>query len=84
MVKFFAKEFLWLLLSLVLALPLAFLWLSGLDIVSTDSDFNQSEKIFVIELFLLAYVFSFVGIYLIRMVVGAIKILAGKEEAAEE
>lgn len=76
MKKFFAKEFLWLLLTIVLAVPLSFLWLAGLDIISTNQSFGEDEKVFVIELFLIAYAFSFAGIYLIRFVVGAIKAIS--------
>lgn len=78
MKKFFAKEFLWLLLTIVLAVPIAFLWLASLDIVSSEQSLNEDEKIFVIELFLIAYAFGFIGIYLIRFVVAAIKTLSAK------
>lgn len=76
MKKFLAKEFLWLLLTIVLAVPIAFLWLTGLDIVSTNQVFTEDEKIFVMELFLVAYAFGFVCIYLIRFVVAAIKTIS--------
>lgn len=76
MKKLFAREFLWLLLAIILAVPLSFLWLTGLDIVSADRSFSEDEQIFVIELFLLAYAVSFVGVYIVRFVVGAIKALA--------
>jgi len=76
MKKFFAKEFLWLLLSVILAVPIAFLWLTSLDIVSADRSFTKDEEVFVIELFLIAYAFGFIGIYLIRFVVAAIKALS--------
>ena len=73
---FFAREFLWLLLTIVLAVPLSFIWLTGLDVVADDPSFGEEEKIFVMELFLVAYAVSFLGIYLIRLVVAAIKTLA--------
>lgn len=76
MKKFIAKEFLWLLIALVLAVPIAFLWLAGLDIVSAEQTFSEDEKVFVIELFLLAYAFGVVGVYLVRFVIGAIKTLS--------
>lgn len=80
MKRFFAREFLWLLLTLVLALPLAFLWLTSVDIVSSKSAFEEDEKIFVAELFLLAYAISFLGIYLIRLIVASIKTLSAPAE----
>lgn len=76
MKKFIASEFLWLLLTLALAIPLSFLWLISLDVVAEDRSFSEDEKIFVAELFLIAYAVCFVGIYLIRLVVNAIKALA--------
>lgn len=76
MTKFLAKEFLWFLATLVLAIPLALVWLVGMDVVSRERSFTEDEQIFVIELFLLAYAISFVGIYVTRIVVGSIKKLA--------
>lgn len=76
MTKFIAREFLWFLLTLVLAVPLAFLWLVSMDIVSAGNSFTNDEEIFVIELFLFAYLICFLGIYLVRLVVAAIKKLA--------
>ncbi|MTB52937.1 hypothetical protein [Lewinella sp. W8] len=64
------------LITIVLAVPIAFFWLTGLDIVTDDPSFGEEEKIFVMELFLVAYAVSFLGIYLIRMVVAAVKTLA--------
>lgn len=75
MKKFFAREFLWLLLTLILAVPIAFLWLAGLDVVSAEQSFSEDEKVFVFELFLIAYAVGFLGIYLIRFIVAAIKTL---------
>ena len=75
MKKFLAKEFLWLLIALVMAIPIAFLWLASLDIVSAEQSFSEDEEVFVIEMFLIAYVFGVVGMYLIRFVVAAIKTL---------
>jgi len=76
MKKFLAKEFLWLLLTILLAIPIAFLWLTSVDIVSEPQTLEEGEKIFVIELFLVAYTFGFLGIYLIRFIVAAIKAIS--------
>lgn len=73
MKTFIAKEFLWLLLALVIAIPLSFLWLIALDVVTVGESFEGEEKIFVYELWLLAYVFSFVGVYLVRLVAAAVR-----------
>lgn len=76
MKKVVAREFLWLLATLVIALPLAFLFLVAMDIVAERSHFSEREKIFVLDLFFVAYLVNFIGIYLIRGIVLAIKTLA--------
>ena len=82
MAKTIAREFIWLIAALLLAIPLAFIFLIVMDIVSAQSSgFSEEEKIFILDLFVLAYLFSFLGIYLFRFVVMAIKTLAAPEEA---
>lgn len=80
MKKVIAKEFLWLMINLVLAAPLAFLFLSALDLVAEGDVFTENEQNFIAELFLLAYVFNVIGLYLLRFVVLAIQVLATKEK----
>ncbi len=77
--KIISKEFLWALITFVLAAPLSFLFMSGLDLVSREENFTANEKIFVLELFFVVYIFNFIGIYLIRFIYLAIKTLAKKE-----
>ena len=76
MKKTIAREFLWLLATIVLAFPLAYLFLGAMNIVAARDSFSNSEKIFIDELFVVAYIFNFIGVYLIRMVVAAIKTIA--------
>ena len=80
MKKTIAKEFLWLMINLVLAAPLAFLFLSALHLVAEGDVFTENEQNFIAELFLLAYVFNVIGLYLLRFVVLAIQVLATKEK----
>lgn len=80
MKKVIAKEFLWLMINLVLAAPLAFLFLSALDLVAEGDVFTENEQNFIAELFLLAYVFNVIGLYLLRFVVLAIQVLSTKEK----
>lgn len=84
MKKIIAREFLWFLVILVLAVPISFLLLNTLDIVAQDDFFTETEKTFVAELYLLCYVFCFVGLYLMRFIVLAIQILASKEAPASK
>lgn len=66
--------------NLVLAAPLAFLFLNALDLVAEGDVFTENEKNFIAELFLLAYVFNFAGLYLVRFIVLAIKTLSMKDK----
>lgn len=76
MKKIIAREFLWFWITLVAAAPLAFLFLVCLDLVAKKNEFSEGEKIFVVELFLLAYIINFFGVYLIRLIVLAIKTIS--------
>lgn len=80
MKKLIAREFLWLMVNLVLAAPLSFLFLNAMNLVSEGDVFTDTEKNFIAELFLLIYVFNLIGLYLLRFVVLAIKVLAVKED----
>jgi hypothetical protein len=76
MKKVIAREFLWLLATIVLAYPLAYVFLEAMNIISQRDSFSIYEKIFIDELFIVAYIFNFIGVYIIRLVVVAIKTLA--------
>ncbi|PPK88080.1 hypothetical protein CLV84_1043 [Neolewinella xylanilytica] len=76
MKAFIAREFVWLLATLVLAFPLAFIWLSAVDLVSPAPAYSPDEKVFVTELFVIAYAVCFIGVYLFRLVMMAIKQVA--------
>lgn len=80
MKKIIAREFLWFMVILVLAAPLAFLFLNALDLVAEGDVFTENEKNFIFELYLLAYVFNFIGLYIVRLVVLAIKTLSVKDK----
>ncbi|MEO0007349.1 MAG: hypothetical protein RJA20_1545 [Bacteroidota bacterium] len=75
MKKFIAREFLWFLVITLLAAPLALLFLSALDIASKGYSFSLNEKDFIMELFILAYVINFIGLYLVRLIVMAVRVL---------
>lgn len=83
MKKVLAREFLWLVAALVLAIPLGimFLWLLGLT--SKTRLVTNDEKEMVMELYILGFILSFVGIYLIRLITAAIQILVKRREAVE-
>lgn len=84
MKKIIAREFLWLLVNLVLAAPLAFFFLSALDLIAEGDVFTENEKNFIAQLYLLAYVFNFIGLYVVRFIVLAIQTLTAKEEKSKK
>ena len=75
MKKIIEREFLWFLIIILLAAPLALLFLSALDIASEGYTFSLNEKDFIMELFILAYIINIAGLYLVRLIVMAIKVL---------
>lgn len=78
MKKIVAKEFLWLLLFIFIAVFLTYLFLSCIDLISGQEKFTPVEKIFVIELFLIGFLLNLSGLYLIRLIVAAFKTIAKK------
>ena len=79
MKKIIAREFLWLMVILMLAVPLAFLFLVALELVSEGDFFTETEKGFIGELYLLLYLFNVAGLYLMRLVVLAIQTLSARD-----
>jgi hypothetical protein len=51
------------------------LFLSALDIASKGYSFSLNEKNFIMELFIMAYIINFVGLYLVRLIVLAVRVL---------
>jgi hypothetical protein len=84
MKKIIAREFLWFMVILVLAVPLAFAFLGALDLVAEGDFFTDNEKDFIAELYLLAYGFIFIGLYIMRLIVLAIKVLSTPEPKKEK
>ena len=79
--KTIAKEFLWLVVTIVLAIPLSLLFLASMDLIAQGDNLTINEKKMVVELFIVIYIFSFTGIYLIRFIVGAVKVIAKSDES---
>lgn len=74
--KFVANEFLWLLATLLLALPLALLFLWLLGFTTERVNLEEKEKDYLLTLYLIGYCLSVAGIYLVRMIRGALKIVS--------
>ena len=75
-----AREVLWLIVAILLSFPLAlgFLWI--LDLTGEDPGMTEPEKDFLVELYLIGYVLSFLGIYLMRLVAILISTSIPQEE----
>ena len=84
MAKVIAREFLWLIVGLIVSIPLGlvFLWFFGFtpEIIQLD----EIYKNYIFWLYLIGYFSSFVGIYIIRFVSMSLKALTAPEEETEE
>ncbi len=82
--KVIAREFIWLIVALIVAIPLglAFLWFFGF----TREIINLTEirKNYIFWLYLIGYFTSFAGIYIIRFVMMALQSLAVPDAVEEE
>lgn len=80
--KLFAKEFLWVLVVLLLGLPLALTITYVVETYGSEDIINMIKKILEGKpLFIGAYAVSLAGIYFTRTVVGAIKLMANKPKS---
>ena len=78
MKKAIAIEFLWFVAAAILAIPFgfAFLWLLNLS----SGKLTEDEQTFMIQLYAIGYVASFIGIYIVRFIIISLKTLAGDGE----
>lgn len=75
MKKVLAREFLWLLFAIVAAVPLGFVFLHFLAASPESQNYTEEEMTFLSGLYLLGVILSFVGIYLIRLIVASLRVL---------
>lgn len=80
--KVIAREFIWLVVALIMSLPLAavFLWFFGYTLETINM--NETTKDSVFWLYIAGYFGSFINIYIVRFVMLAIKALGEDEEEA--
>ena len=82
--KVIAREFIWLIVGLIIAIPLGlvFLWFFGFtrEIIQL----TEIRKNYIFWLYLIGYFTSFAGIYIIRFVIMALQTLAVPEEILDE
>lgn len=67
------KELFWFVLSSVISLFLAFIFLFMLDLTSSQGSLNSIEKTFVVQLYLIGWFISLISVYIFRIITVAIK-----------
>ncbi len=82
--KVIAREFIWLIITLIASLPLGvvFLWFFGYTHEAVN--LTETQRSWVFWLYLIGYFSAFIGIYIMRFVAISIKTLSQKEEAPAE
>ena len=74
MKKIIFREIFWLIFGMIFSLVLSFIFLELLDLSSTDKNMNQIERVFSVQLYILGVIVSFICIYIVRIIVYAIKL----------
>ncbi len=67
------KEFFWLIIGSLISLILSFVFLGLLELTSASEQMNGIEKVFSIQLYIIGCFVSLISVYLVRIVVSAIK-----------
>lgn len=72
MKKTIIKELFWFVISALLALILAFVFLFLLNLTSAEQTINRFEKLFTIQLYIVGWSVSFITIYIFRIIIKGI------------
>lgn len=74
MKKIIFREFLYLLISLILAIPLTYFFLFYfMDLVAEGDIFTENEKNFIAQMYVLGCLCIFIGLVLLRIIIMVIK-----------
>jgi|TARA_B110001452_G_scaffold184345_1_gene154941 hypothetical protein len=73
MKKIFLREVFWLILTSVLSLIVSFLFMEFVELSSAERGMKSIEKVFSVQLYIVGTIVSFICIYIIRIIVYAIK-----------
>lgn len=73
MKEIIVKEFFWLIIGSLISLILSFVFLGLLELTSVAEEMNGIEKVFSIQLYIIGCFVSLISVYLVRIVVSAIK-----------
>ena len=67
------RELFWLVISTVLSLVLSFVFIELLDLTSSERSLKPIEKVFSVQLYLIGCFLSFIAIYIVRVIISAVK-----------
>lgn len=73
-----AKELLYLLVALVVAVPVALLFLALVDTTSPTQPLSPDEQVLEMDLLIIGALLGFIGVYLVRAIMWAVKQLIGQ------
>lgn len=73
MKEIIVKEFFWLIIGSLISLILSFVFMGLLELTSADEEMNGIEKVFSIQLYIIGCFVSLISVYLVRIVVSAVK-----------
>lgn len=78
MKKFLLRELFWFVFASVLSLVLAFIFIEILDLTSSERSLKPIEKVFSVQIYFIGWFVSIIVIYIVRVVVAAIKMFVNK------
>lgn len=67
------KEFFWFIIGSLASLLLSFLFISLLALTSSTKEMNEIEKLFTIQLYIIGCFVSLFSIYIVRILISALK-----------
>jgi len=77
--KIFAREFLWFITAIILALPVAYLFIEYMSLTPAGNQSTIQEQTFEMELFITGGIIGIIFTYIMRLVIWALtKILIEK------
>ena len=71
--KIFAREFLWFITAIILALPVSYLFIEYLSLTPAGDQSTIYEQTFEMELFITGALIGIIFTYIMRLVIWAIK-----------
>ena len=77
--KIFAREFLWFITAIILALPVSYLFIEYLALTPAGDQSTIYEETFEMELFITGAIIGFILTYIMRLVIWSIKKILTEE-----